>query len=170
MGTGVTETKDARAARDDPGLELDRDGDAGDGVVAPSSRGLGEGRAGPGGEPPEAHGLDELVVVQRRLERALEEVGRADLASPPGADRLDDGSGEHGDGRHLAGGVGVGDGPDGRAAVADRGVGHVAQRLPEQGQGGARPLVPLELGVAHQGADPDPRVGDVHGIQARRRR
>src|SRR5918995_1152248 len=138
-----------------------RHGDTGEGVVAGAARGLDEGRERATREPAEAHRLDELVVGERRLEGALEEVGGGDLPATVRPDRLDDAAGEDGDGGHLPGRVGMGDRADRRAAVADRRVCDVADCLAEQGKGDIRARVPLETRVPDQGADPYPPVVDL---------
>ena len=102
---------------------------------------------------------------QGRLERTLEEPGCRHLAPTAHAHRLDDATGEHEHGRHLAGGVGMGDRAHGGAAVADGGVRDVAQRLAQEGVRRERPRVPLEPGVPHERTDPHRVVGDVDGIQ-----
>ena len=143
-----------------------RDGDTGHRIVAVPSRGLEEGRAGAGGEAPETYGDDDLVGLERGLQRPLEEVGRRDLACPPHGGRLDDGTGQDGDRGHLTGGVGVGDRAHRGAPVADRRVRHAGQRLPEQGQGRGGTGVGEQAGVPHQGAHPDVVVADLDPVAA----
>ena len=146
-------------------VDLEGDGHPGDGVVAVAAGGLEERGAGAGREAAEPHRLDELVVGQGRLERPLEEVGRCDLASTLRPDGLDDAAGEQEHRGHLAGGVGVRDRADRGAAVADRRVGDVAQRLAQEGERGLGGVVALEPRVPDECAHPHPRVGDVDGIQ-----
>ena len=140
-------------------LDVGRDTDQG--VVTVAAGDLLEGHAGAFRKRRE-EGLDrDLVVGQRRLQRSGEQLrGRDRTTTAHGRDlhRSPEQAQHHG---HLRRGVGVHQGADGGAAIADGRVRDVAQRQREEGLGAGRLRRAQHLGVARERPDADP--GSVHG-------
>ncbi len=122
-------------------------------VVAVAAGELGERRAAAGGRHAERGPDGELVGTHRGLHRSEEELTGRDLplagrgAQPHPTVQEQEHRG------HLPGGVGVDQAAHGGAAVADGGVGDVAQRLAQQRDRVVRRLVLLDVGVPGQRPD-----------------
>src|SRR5207344_2553330 len=102
------------------------------GVVALAAGDLREGGARTGRQGREEGGGDDRGTVHGGLQRADEEVLPADRLDAAGRGHGDGAVGEGEDRGHLARGVGVRDGADGGAPVADRRVGDVRRRPGQQ--------------------------------------
>ena len=157
MGTGVTDTNDARAERTTPSSRPRRRRRRRRGR---SHRGGGRTRRMPCACPARTA----RSARPRRARRAASVVSSgpskksaaAISRRPAGPTASTTPPVRTSDRGHLARGVGVGDRADGGAAVADRRVGDVAQGLAEQGQGGVGPVVALQPGVPDERADAHP--------------
>ena len=104
---------------------------------------------------------DDLVGLERRGQRALEEVGGLDGARAALADRGDDRVAGLADAGHLGRRIGMRDAAADRAAVADLVVRDMRHRGLEQRMRGVEPLVVENVAPARQRAEPDAVGADL---------
>ena len=109
----------------------------------------------------------DLVVVHARLERTDVQLVGGDGAASARALDVERAAEQDEHDRHLRGGVGVHEGPDGGAAVADGGVGDVGQSHRDERLHPAYVGVGEYVGVPGQCPDGDARLLGADGVEAR---